>query len=435
MVAMPPFDVSEAPVSPASSSSDTFVFVDHVEATQQEHSPASCPNPEWPTQTLSETKRARTRGMWPVLTATTAAVFVMAAASLLMVWTAAAEQPHHLLLAPPTLPGAAPASQAPFPKGLPCSGGERAAGHQLVLLPSPLRPSSPSPQPVAGWLLPALLVLVLVASLSCDTHGDGPARAAGTRASPLDPEPAPFPSPLVKPAAMSTAKPTAKPTRPKAKAQHMPHTLMANPPAAAAIAASPSPTIIPGSNRWNTFQRLVAQHGFTPAEVSTMYRALREAKTRKGDQAATHATSATAAATVLTPMTASRAQRCRPARPAALPTKLELPRTATLHAPSAAPALPASPGPSPTRRSRANNPWNAFQRAVGGRGFSQTQVCDMYTALKKGKEATPSRHLSWNGFQQLCGGKGYTKETLSQMYASCKSAERYLFEEAASRAL
>ena len=75
------------------------------------------------------------------------------------------------------------------------------------------------------------------------------------------------------------------------------------------------------------------------------------------------------------------------------------------------------------------NSWNAFQKAVRGRGLSKPQVCHMYAALKQ----EPARHLSWNGFQQRCGGKGYSKATLSQMYATCKSAERQLFEEAASR--
>ena len=161
---------------------------------------------------------------------------------------------------------------------------------------------------------------------------------------------------------------------------------------------------------------------------SEIYPAAADDATAATAAAADDATAtATATATALMPMTASCAQRSR-SRPASLPAKLNL-QPDLMDQPDQAPTADAE-APLSAASTPANS-WNAFQKAVRGRGLSKPQVCHMYAALKQ----EPARHLSWNGFQQRCGGKGYSKATLSQMYATCKSAERQLFEEAASPSL
>jgi hypothetical protein len=447
-IATPQFDVSEAP-APASSL-DAFVFVDHPGAaghdvdpfeagTPEASSPRRAPvdtSPEANPSTAAATKRAPARGpIRAYYTVATAAVFVVVAASLQLASLSpfAMERPKFhsppLLCTPPALL-CLPAPAPPIAHlALPWSGGER-AGRQLLVLPSQLHPS---PQPVAQWLLSALLVLVLLVSLSGKPQGeDHAARASGTAPTPpLVPESAP-PSPLAQPTAKPNAKPNAQAPPPRTPTKNPPAAISAT--TAAAITATTAAASHPashGRNSWNDFQRRLARRGFTPAEVSQMYAALREAKTcdceinREIDPAPAAATAAaTPAATpaALMPMTSSCAQRSRSrSRPASLPSKLDLqPDDGATPADADAPSSPASPA----------SPWNAFQKAVRGRGLSKPQVCHMYAALKQ----APARHLSWNGFQQHCGGKGYTKATLSQMYASCKSAERHLFEEASSRA-
>ena len=440
-IATPQFDVSEAP-APASSL-DAFVFVDHPDAAGQvdpcktesfvanapeASSPQRTPveaSPEANSPTAAATKRAPARGpSRAYYTAATAAVFVAVAASLQLasLSPSAMERPKlrspRLLCTPPALlclPAPAPPTAH---LALPWSGGERAG--QLLVLPSQLHPS---PQPVAPWLLSALMILVLLVSLSGEPQGEDPAARASSTAPtpPLAPESAP-PSPLAQPTAKPNAKPNAKVPPPRTPTK--------NPTAAvSATTAAATTATTAAANSWNDFQRRLARRGFTPAEVSRMYAALREAKTRDGETnceigpaAAATAAIPAAAPGALMPMTSSCAQRSRSrSRPASLPAKLDLqPDEGATSADAEAALSPASPA----------SPWNAFQKAVGGRGLSKPQVSHMYAALKH----APARHLSWNGFQQHCGGKGYNKATLSQMYASCKSAERHLFEEAASRA-
>ena len=454
-IATPQFDVSEAP--PSASSLDAFVFVDHPDAAAQvdpfeagtESLVANAPeassppveaSPEANPPTAAATKRAPARGpnraCYTVATAAVFVVVVAAALQLASISPSAMERPEFssppLLRASPTLlylPAPAPPTAH---LALPWSGGERAAGfgRQLLVLPSQLRPS---PQPVAPWLWSALIVLVLLVSLSGEPQDEeAAAHASGTApTSPLVPESAPPPSPLAQPTARPKARPNAKAPPPRTPKKNplaaTSATSATSAAATTATAATASPAASPSPNPWNDFQRRLARRGFTPAEVSQMYAALREAKTRvceincEVDLAAAAAAAAAAATpAALMPLTASCAQRSRSrSRPASLPAKLDLqPDDGTMPDDADAPSSPASPA----------SPWNAFQRAVRGRGLSKPQVCHMYAALKQ----APTRHLSWNGFQQHCGGKGYTKAALSQMYASCKSAERHLFEEAAS---
>ena len=70
------------------------------------------------------------------------------------------------------------------------------------------------------------------------------------------------------------------------------------------------------------------------------------------------------------------------------------------------------------------NPWNDFQKAVGGCGLSRQVVVKLYHHIKASApacDAQPTVALvrcaaSWDGFQNACGGCGLSKPAMSKLY-------------------
>lgn len=110
--------------------------------------------------------------------------------------------------------------------------------------------------------------------------------------------------------------------------------------------------------------------------------------------------------------------------------------------PVSSPATPAgatfsktAPNIATAKRVGAPNPWNEFQKAVGGCGLKRPMISALYAKLKlRMQVATKNRRnvsaasllmevsTSWNDFQTLVGACGLSKPAISALYAKTRAA-------------